>query len=106
MLGKRKSVVALQLASRMCVSLRHFGRPDYDALEEIPMDKNPDKTGGNKSHFTSPESVIKDVIQSIETVDRKIKEFYAIYGTDLQMTRDNPPILGEGVESQLRFLRQ
>ncbi len=52
------------------------------------MGKGPTETGENKSGSTSPEGVIEEVIQSIETVDRKMEEFFAIHGTDLQTSRD------------------
>jgi hypothetical protein len=60
-------------------------------VEGIPMDRNHDNSRGNKSHSDPLEAVIKDVIQTIETVDRKIEEFYAIHGTELQVTPDNRP---------------
>jgi hypothetical protein len=55
------------------------------------MDKNPDKTEGNKSLFISPDEVIREVSESIESVDRKIKKFYEIHATELQVTPDNRP---------------
>jgi hypothetical protein len=57
------------------------------------MGKDPGETGENKSGSASPEGVIEEVIQSIETVDRKLEEFFAIHGTDLQTSRDNRPDL-------------
>ena len=55
------------------------------------MDKDPSKMRENKSPSVPPKALIKDVIQSLETIDRKMEEFYAIHGTDLHMGRDNPP---------------
>lgn len=53
------------------------------------MDKNPDKTEGNKSLSVPPDEVIKEVSESIESVDRKIQRFYEIHATELQVTPDN-----------------
>jgi ribosomal protein S27E len=58
-------------------------------VEGIPMDKNHDNSHGNKSYSDPLEAVIKDVIQTIETVDKKMEEFYAIHGTELQVTPNN-----------------
>ena len=55
------------------------------------MDKDPSKMVENKSRSVTPEALIKEVIQSIETIDRKIEEFFAIHGTDLKTSRDNRP---------------
>ena len=52
------------------------------------MDKDLSKTDENKSDSTPPGGIIEEVIQSIETVDRKIEEFFAIHGTDLQIIRE------------------
>jgi hypothetical protein len=52
------------------------------------MAKDPGKTDEHKSGSDSAEGVIEEVIQSIETVDRKIEEFFTIHGTDLQTGRD------------------
>ena len=60
------------------------------------MDKDPGKTGENKSGSGPPRVVIDEVIQSIETVDRKIEEFFAIHGTDLQISRDKRPNFRRG----------
>ena len=55
------------------------------------MDKDSSNTVKNVSHSAPQKTLIKEVIRSIETIDRKIEEFYAIHGTDLQMGRDNRP---------------
>lgn len=55
------------------------------------MAKDPGKTGGNKSGSASPEGVVEEVIQSIETVDKKMEAFFAIHGTDLQTSLDKRP---------------
>jgi hypothetical protein len=60
------------------------------------MDKDPGKTGGDKSDSVPPEAVIKEVIQSIEAVDRKIEEFLAIHSTDLITNRENRPDFRRG----------
>ena len=60
------------------------------------MDKDPRKMGENKSGSVPPEALIKEVIQSIETIDRKIEEFFAIHGTDLKISRDNRPNFRRG----------
>ena len=60
------------------------------------MDKDPSKMGENKSRSVPPEALIKEVIQSIETIDRKIEEFFAIHGTDLKISRDNRPNFRRG----------
>lgn len=52
------------------------------------MDKDLSKTDENKSDSTPQGGIIEEVIQSIETVDRKIEEFFAIHGTDLQISRE------------------
>lgn len=61
------------------------------SLLEIRMDKNSCNTDRNKSHSAPPKAVIQEVIRLIDSIDRKIEEFYAIHGTDLQMSRDNRP---------------
>jgi hypothetical protein len=48
------------------------------------MDKNPDKTEGNKSLPVSPDEVIKEVRESLESVDKKIQRFYEIHATEMQ----------------------
>ena len=55
------------------------------------MDKDPDKTGGKKSHFVPPREVIIEVIQSIERIDKKLEKFYEIHGTELQVPSNNQP---------------
>jgi hypothetical protein len=55
------------------------------------MDKDPDKTGGKKSHFVPPMEVINEVIQSIESIDKKLEKFYEIHGTELQVPSNNQP---------------
>jgi hypothetical protein len=57
---------------------------DRDELEEIHMNKDSHEPDGNKSRSTPPELVIDEIIQTIEKVDRKIEEFYEIYGTELK----------------------
>jgi hypothetical protein len=58
-------------------------------LLKLPL--NPDKTEGIKSHSVSPEQAINEVIQSIESVDRKIRHFYEIHGAELQIPNKNRP---------------
>ena len=65
--------------------------PNEERLEVMRMDKDAGNTGKNKSHSAPPKALIQEVIRSIETIDKKIEEFYAIHGTDLQMSRDNRP---------------
>jgi len=55
------------------------------------MDKDPDKTGGKKSHFVPPREVINEVIQSIESIDKKLEKFYEIHGTELQVPSNKQP---------------
>ncbi len=55
------------------------------------MAKDPGKTDENKSGSASPEGIVEEVIESIETVDRKIELFFAIHGTDLQTSLDRSP---------------
>jgi len=52
------------------------------------MHKDPGKRSENKSGPVHPQLIIDEVIQSIETVDRKIEEFFAIHGKDLQISHD------------------
>ena len=59
------------------------------SLEEIRMDQNSGNTVKNKSHSSPPKAVIQEVLRSIDSVDRRIEEFYAIHGTDFQRSRDN-----------------
>ena len=55
MLGNRKSVVALQLASRLCLDNYGIsGGQICDGLEEIHTNKDPGKGGGKKSDFVLP----------------------------------------------------
>jgi hypothetical protein len=39
-----------------------FREAQVYSFEEIRMDKDPDKTGGKKSHFVPPREVINEVI--------------------------------------------
>lgn len=55
------------------------------------MDKNPDKTEGNKSLPVSPDEVIKEVSESLESVDRKIQRFYERHATELQVKPEYHP---------------
>ncbi len=55
------------------------------------MVKDPDKPDGNKSNFFPPRDVIKEVIQSIESIDKKLEKFYEIHGTELQVPPNNQP---------------
>jgi hypothetical protein len=52
------------------------------------MENNYDKPSGKKP-ASGPSELINEVIQSIESVDRKIEEFYEIHETELKVTRDN-----------------
>ena len=65
--------------------------PNKKRLEEISMDKDSGNTVKNKPRSAPPKALIQEVIRSIKTIDRKIEEFYAIHGTDLQMSRDKRP---------------
>ena len=62
--------------------------PQYKCSEGIRMDKYPGKTNEKKSGPVSPRLIIDEVIQSIESVDRQIEEFFAIHGKDLQISLD------------------
>ncbi len=55
------------------------------------MAKDSGNTDENESGSASPDGVVEEVILSIETVDRKMEEFFAIHGTDLQTSLDNRP---------------
>ena len=55
------------------------------------MAKDPGKTDENKSGSASPEGVVEEVIESIETIDRKMEEFFAIHVADLQTSLDKRP---------------
>jgi hypothetical protein len=57
------------------------------------MDKKLDKAEENKSDYVPPESVINEVIKSLESVDRKLKEFYEIHGNEMQVNSNNRPNL-------------
>jgi len=46
---------------------------------------------GKKSHSVPPREVINEVIQSIESIDKKLEKFYEIYGTELQVPSNNQP---------------
>jgi hypothetical protein len=83
--------VALKKASRMCVdSYGILGGHEIKSYTETRMHKDPDETGAKKPHFSTPEeTVIAEIIQAIETVDRKIEEFYAVHGTEIQVIHDN-----------------
>lgn len=48
------------------------------------MDKELDKAEGNKSDYVPPESVISEVIKSLESVDRLLRAFYDIHGNEMQ----------------------
>jgi hypothetical protein len=58
--------------------------PDYNTKRETEDRKRP--------HMVMPSSslgvIIEEVIQSIETVDMKLKKFFEIHGTDLQISRE------------------
>jgi len=60
------------------------------------MDKNLDKTEENKSLSVFPDEVIKQVSESIDSVDRKIQRFYEIHATELQVNPDNHPDFRSG----------
>ena len=53
------------------------------------MDKNPDKMEENRSHSVPLERAVNEVIQAIESVDKKIRQFYEIHGTELQTPNKN-----------------
>ena len=57
------------------------------------MDRKLDKAEGNKSDHVPPESVISEVIKSLESVDRKLKKFYEIHGNEMQVNPNNRPNL-------------
>jgi hypothetical protein len=60
-------------------------------VEKIRVDKNPEKMEGNESHSVPLQRVLNEVIQSIESVDKKIEQFYEIHGTELQVPSNNRP---------------
>jgi hypothetical protein len=60
-------------------------------LAGIRMDKDLPKRDKNKSDSTPARVLIEEVIRSVQTVDRKIEEFFAIHGTDLEISRDTRP---------------
>lgn len=60
------------------------------------MDKNRDKINGNESLFLFPDEVIKEVKESIESVDSKIQRFYEIHATEPQVKPDYHPNFGRG----------
>jgi hypothetical protein len=60
------------------------------------MDKNRDKIDGNKSLSVSPYEVIKEVRESLESVDRKIQKFYEIHATELQVKPEYHPNFRRG----------
>jgi len=53
------------------------------------MDKNRDKIEVNKSVSVHPGQIINEVIQTIESVDKKIEKFYEIHGTKSHVTPDS-----------------
>jgi len=55
------------------------------------MDKKLDRTERNISDYVSPESVISEVIKSLESIDRKLKAFYEIHGNEMQVNPNNQP---------------
>lgn len=55
------------------------------------MDKNREKIDGNKSLSFSLDEVIKEVRESIESVDCKIQRFYEIHATELQVKPEYHP---------------
>lgn len=57
------------------------------------MDRKLDKAEENKSDHVPPESVISEVIKSLESVDRKLKKFYEIHGNEMQVNPNNRPNL-------------
>jgi hypothetical protein len=57
------------------------------------MDKKRDKAEESKSDYVPPESVISEVIKSLESVDRKLKAFYEIHGNEMQVNPKNRPNL-------------
>ena len=58
--------------------------PDYNTKRK-PEDR---KTPPMVMPSTPIGVIIEEVIQSIETVDMKLKEFFEIHGTDLQISRE------------------
>ena len=60
------------------------------------MDKDLSEANENKSDSSPTEIIIEEVIQSIEAVDRKLEEFFAIHGTDLQISREIRSNFGRG----------
>jgi hypothetical protein len=60
----------------------------------MPLDDNTKhETKDQKGHHTAMPSsplgvIIEEVIQSIETVDMKLREFFEIHGTDLQISHE------------------
>ena len=58
--------------------------PDYNTKRETE-----DRKRLQMLMPSSPlEVIIEEVIQSIETVDMKLKKFFEIHGTDLQIKRE------------------
>lgn len=55
------------------------------------MDKKIERAEENKSDYVPPESVISEVIKSLENVDRKLKAFYEIHGNEIQVNPKNRP---------------
>ena len=52
------------------------------------MDKDLRKPDESKSDSTPAGGIIEEVINSIESVDRTLEEFFAIHGADLQTSRE------------------
>jgi hypothetical protein len=55
------------------------------------MDKDSDKTDGKNSPFFPPRDVINEIIQSIESTDKKLEKFYEIHGPELQVPPNHRP---------------
>jgi hypothetical protein len=87
----REPRVALKKASRMCVdNYGILGGHEIKSYRETRMHKDPDETDSKKPHLSTPEeTVMAEIIQAIETVDRKIEEFYAVHGTEIQVIHDD-----------------
>lgn len=58
--------------------------PDYNTKRELEDRKTPPMVMPS----TPIGVIIEEVIQSIETVDMKLKEFFEIHGKDLQISRE------------------
>lgn len=66
-----------------------LNRPKNTATRKARMDQASKETYETESGSIPPDSIIDDIIQSIEKVDREIERFYQIHRTELTAKDDD-----------------